>query len=119
MLEIICVPVIVSLVFSLMELYKKFIAKENEKLIRIIPIIACAVGIIAGITCFYVFPTIIVATNVGTAILVGGASGLSATGCNQIFKQLAKFGIDVKETETTSAVETEITTDKETDSTKK
>jgi uncharacterized membrane protein len=98
-----------------MELYKKFIAKDNEKLIRIIPIIACAVGIIAGITCFYVFPTIIVATNVGTATLVGGASGLSATGCNQIFKQLAKFGIDVKETE----VETDETTDKETDNTKK
>ena len=38
MLEIICVPVIVSLVFVLMEIYKKLIAKENEKLIRIIPI---------------------------------------------------------------------------------
>ena len=97
MLEIICVPVIVSLVFALMELYKKYIAKGNEKLIRIIPIIACICGIIAGIICYFAFPSLIAATNLFTAILVGGASGLSATGCNQIFKQLNKYGIDVKE----------------------
>jgi hypothetical protein len=97
MLEIICVPVIVALVFGLMELYKKYIAKGNEKLIRIIPIIACICGIIAGIICFFAFPSLIAATNLFTAILVGGASGLSATGCNQIFKQLTKYGIEVKE----------------------
>ena len=98
MLEIICVPVIATLVFSLMELYKKFIAKSNETLIRIIPIIGCVLGAVAGIVCFYAFPSIISASNIFTAILIGGASGLSATGCNQIFKQLKKFGIDVKET---------------------
>lgn len=102
MLEIICVPVIVALVFSIMEIYKKFIARENETLIRIIPIIGCVLGIVAGIVCFYAFPTIISATNIWSAILIGGASGLSATGCNQIFKQLAKFGIKVKEEETDS-----------------
>lgn len=97
MLEIICVPIIVSLVFTIMEIYKVFIAKENEKLIRIIPLIACVVGVILGIICFYTFPTIISASNLLTAILIGGSSGLSATGCNQIFKQLKKFGIDIKE----------------------
>ena len=97
MLEIICVPIIVSMVFTIMEIYKVFIAKENEKLIRIIPLIACIVGIVLGIICFYAFPTIISASNLLTAILIGGSSGLSATGCNQIFKQLKKFGIDVKE----------------------
>lgn len=102
MLEIICVPVIVALVLSIMEIYKKFIARENETLIRIIPIIGCVLGIVAGIVCFYAFPTIISATNIWSAILIGGASGLSATGCNQIFKQLAKFGIKVKEEETDS-----------------
>ena len=69
----------------------------NEKLIRIIPLIACIVGIVLGILCFYAFPTIISASNLLTAVLIGGSSGLSATGCNQIFKQLKKFGIDVKE----------------------
>ena len=97
MLEIICVPVIVSLVFSIMEIYKRFIAKDKETLVRIIPIIGCVIGIIAGIVCFYAFPSIIAATNIWTAILIGGASGLSATGCNQIFKQMSKFGIEVKE----------------------
>ena len=115
MLEIICVPVIVSLVYSLMALYKKYISKENEKLTRIIPIIAGVLGIIAGIVCFYAFPSIISATNIWVAILIGGASGLSATGCNQIFKQLAKFGINVKETE----VETDDTTETETTETTK
>ena len=99
MLEIICVPVIVSLVFGLMEVYKVLIAKakNQETLIRIIPIIACVLGIVFGILFYYVCPSIVAATNTWTAILIGGASGLSATGCNQIFKQLKKFGIDVKD----------------------
>jgi len=97
MLEIICVPVIVSIVFALMEIYKRYIAKEKETLIRIIPIIACGLGIILGVIFYYALPSMITATNVGVAMLVGGASGLSATGCNQIFKQMKKFGIDVKE----------------------
>lgn len=100
MLEIVCVPVIVTLVFVLMEIYKKFIAKDNEVLIRIIPVIAGVLGIVFGIICFYCVPEIISASNIWTAMLVGGASGLSATGCNQIFKQLKKYGIDVKGTET-------------------
>ena len=99
MLEIICVPVIVSLVFGLMEVYKVLIAKAKNKetLIRIIPIIACVLGIAFGILFYYVCPSIVAATNIWTAILIGGASGLSATGCNQIFKQLKKFGIDIKD----------------------
>lgn len=99
MMEIICVPVIVALVFVIMEIYKRYIAKENETMIRIIPLIAGGLGIMFGIVCFYVFPAIISATNLLTAILVGGASGLSATGCNQIFKQLKKIGFEVKEIE--------------------
>ena len=97
MLEIICVPVIVAIVFALMEIYKVYIAKGNEKLIRFIPLIALGLGAIFGIVFYFAFPSIISASNLFIAILIGGASGLSATGCNQIFKQLKKFGIDVKE----------------------
>ena len=97
MLEIICVPVIVALVFAIMEIYKKYIAKDNEKLIRFIPLIALGLGAILGIVFYFAFPSIVSASNWFIAILIGGASGLSATGCNQIFKQLKKFGIDVKE----------------------
>ena len=103
MLEIVCVPIIVFLVFSIMEIYKKLIAKNNETLIRIIPIIAFAIGVILGvilgIICFYAYSEIITATDIGTAILIGGVSGLSTTGFNQVFKQMRKFGVDVKETE--------------------
>lgn len=99
MLEIICVPVIVAIVFGLMEIYKVYIAKGNEKLIRFIPLIALGLGSLLGIVFYFAFPSIISVSNWFIAILVGGASGLSATGCNQIFKQLKKFGIDVKEVE--------------------
>lgn len=67
-----------------------------EKLVRLIPVISAILGAIAGIVCFYAFPAIIAAQDIVTAILVGMASGLSATGCNQVFKQLSKFGVEVR-----------------------
>ena len=99
MLEIVCVPVITALVFAIVEIYKKYVAKENKVLVAIIPIVAGALGVVLGIICFYALPFMISATNIGVAMLIGGASGLSATGCNQIFKQLKKYGIEVKEVE--------------------
>ena len=44
MLDIVCVQIIVSLVFAIMEVYKKIIAKKNETLI-IISVISCVLGI--------------------------------------------------------------------------
>ncbi len=99
-MQIICVPIIVSAVVCIMQAYKKFIAKSNEILSRIIPILALVLGGVLGILCYYIFPTIIMANSWYMAIIVGAASGLSATGCNQIFKQLKKFGIEVKEVDT-------------------
>jgi len=100
-MEIIAVPAIVSLVFSIMEIYKKVTAKhaKHEDFLRLIPIVSAILGIIAGVVCYFAIPSIIAATDVMTAVLIGGASGLSATGCNQVFKQLHKFGISVKEKE--------------------
>ena len=43
-----------------------------------------------GIICYFALPSIIPADNVVVAIVIGGASGLSATATNQIFKQLSK-----------------------------
>ena len=98
-MEIISVPVIVSLVYSIIEIYKKIIEKYSiyKKLVRLVPIISGMLGIIAGIVCYYVLPQLIPAQDVLTAILVGGASGLSATGCHQIFKQLNKESDEKKE----------------------
>ena len=86
MLEIVCVPIITALVFAIVEIYKKYVAKDKKVLVAIIPIIAGAIGVVLGIICFYALPFMISATNLGVAMLIGGASGLSATGCNQIFK---------------------------------
>jgi len=47
-------------------------------------------GAVLGCAAFYLAPGIIIADNVLTALIIGGASGLTATGANQIFKQLAK-----------------------------
>ena len=95
-MEIIAVPVIVSLVFMVMEIYKKIIEKYStyEMLVRLIPVISAILGVAAGIVCYYAFPQLIPAQDIFSAILIGGASGLSATGCNQIFKQLNKYGKD-------------------------
>jgi integral membrane sensor domain MASE1 len=57
---------------------------------RLIPIIAALLGAIIGVVTFYVYPSVLVADNIWQAIIMGGASGLTATGANQVFKQLQK-----------------------------
>lgn len=98
-MEIICVPVIVAIVYVLIEIYKKWIAKGRGKLLNVIPVIAFIVGATLGVVFFYVAPQIIMASNVWIALVVGICSGLSAVGSNQIFKQLKKYGIEIKEVE--------------------
>ena len=103
MLEIICVPAIMAVVFLLMEVYKKWIAKGREKFITFIPVISGILGLILGVIFYFALPNMIVAGNVFMAMLIGLCSGLSATGCNQIFKQLKKFGLEVKQEPKTTA----------------
>lgn len=87
-IEIISVPVIVSLVYGILAIYKQIVKSEN--LIRLIPLWAALLGAILGVIAFYAVPEIIPADNILMAILIGGASGLAATGTNQIYKQLSK-----------------------------
>jgi hypothetical protein len=98
-MEIICVPAIVAVVYVLIEAYKKLIAKGREKWLNFIPLIATVLGGVLGVVLFFVAPQVIIANNVWIALVVGLCSGLSSTGANQIFKQLEKFGITVKEVE--------------------
>ena len=88
-LELISVPAIVTVVYALIEIIKKCVG-HNEKFKRLIPLIATAIGAICGVVCFFALPSIIPASNVVVAIVIGGASGLTATGTNQIIKQLGK-----------------------------
>lgn len=83
------VPVIVSIVYGYIDLYKQII-NGKEKFMRLIPIIAALLGTLIGIVAFYAYPSVLVVENIWQAIIIGGASGLTATGANQVFKQLQK-----------------------------
>lgn len=87
------VPAIVAIVYVLIEGYKA-IVNGKANCLRFIPLIAAVAGAVLGVVAFYLAPNIILAKDVFTAILVGGASGLAATGTNQIFKQLSKDKVE-------------------------
>jgi FtsH-binding integral membrane protein len=93
-LNFMTVPIIAAVVYGVLTIVKKA-TKDNEKVLRFLPLIAGGLGAILGIIAFFALPDIIPATDAFTAILVGGASGLAATGTNQIVKQLQKFGIQI------------------------
>ena len=88
-LELISVPAIATIVYWVIN-FIIYALQENEKFKRFIPLISAALGAVLGVVAFYALPSIIPADNVCVAILVGGASGLTATGTNQIIKQLTK-----------------------------
>jgi|SRR5574344_534642 hypothetical protein len=88
-LQIISVPAIATIVYWVVNLIK-YATKNNETFKRFIPLVSAGLGAVLGLVCFYGVPDIIAAPNVLVAILSGGASGLSATGCNQVIKQFTK-----------------------------
>lgn len=87
-LELISVPAIAAIVYWVLYLIKG--AVNNEKFNRFIPLLAAGLGVVCGVIAYFAVPAIIPAQNVIVAIVIGGASGLTATGTNQIIKQLEK-----------------------------
>ena len=87
-LTLISVPAIATIVYWVIYLIKTAVNKETFN--RFIPLVAATLGVICGVIAFFVMPQIIPAENVFVAIIIGGASGLTATGTNQIIKQLTK-----------------------------
>ena len=83
----ISLPIIVAIVYMMIEAYKEVIPKDNQKYKRFIPLIALFLGIILGIVGYLLSPDVIPANNILVAIFLGGNSGLAATGANQVFKQ--------------------------------
>lgn len=88
-LNLVSVPVIAAIVYWVANLIK-YVTKQNETVKRWIPVVAAALGAALGVVAFYALPDIVPADNVFVAILIGIASGLTATGTNQIIKQLGK-----------------------------
>ena len=92
-MNVVSVPAIVAIVYGVINLIKHAIG-ESEKFKRLIPLLSAALGAILGIVLYYVMPRIVLAENVYEALIIGVESGLTATGTNQIFKQLNKSNDD-------------------------
>lgn len=92
-MEAVSVPIITIIVYWLITIIKTA-ANNNDKFNRFIPLIACALGSFCGVIAYFAVPGFMPTNNWVVAIVLGGASGLSATGTNQIFKQLGKYNKD-------------------------
>lgn len=83
------VPAIAAVVYFAVELLKYTTGyKENVK--RAIPLISVIFGVICGLICYFAIPNIMPTDNAFVAVVIGAASGLTATGFNQIIKQSRK-----------------------------
>ena len=82
----ITLPVIAALSYMLCEIYKAIFKSENAK--KIIPTVSALVGAVIGVIMFITTPEAIGCEHAWDAILIGCTSGASATGTNQIIKQL-------------------------------
>lgn len=83
--EIVTVPVIVGFCYLVGYLVKLF---KNEKLNDFIPGICIVIGVVLGLVSFYTIPDLVPASDWLAAAVIGGFSGLSATGVNQVVKKL-------------------------------
>ena len=89
LLQIASVPAIAAVVYWIVNLIK-YTTKYNEKLLTFIPLISAVLGVACGLIAFFFIPNVLPTDNVFVAVVLGGASGLTATGFNQIIKQLKK-----------------------------
>lgn len=63
---------------------------SSELADKLIPVICGAVGAVLGVVIFYVYPALIPASDIFSALATGIVSGLSATGVNEAVKQFKK-----------------------------
>lgn len=91
------IPAIAAIVYTIIDIAKTALGGD-DRFKRFIPLIACVLGAGIGAVCFYFVPGIIGSTNILVAIVIGAASGLPATGTNQVVKQLTKGKDSTEET---------------------
>ena len=85
--EIATIPAIAAIVYTIIDIAKTAVG-STEQFKRFIPLISCALGAIIGTITYFCVPGVMETQNVLVAIVLGAASGLSATGTNQAVKQL-------------------------------
>lgn len=87
-LDFIGIPIIIIICYMVGEIYK-VVFKKNTKTYKLIPILVAFIGGVLGIIIYFTSPEVLLnARNIYNAILVGIISGFSATGTNQIIKQI-------------------------------
>ena len=87
MTEITSIPALAAIVYTIIDIAKTALGGD-ERFKRFIPLIACILGAGCGVVAFYCVPGVMETENLLVALVLGAASGLSATGANQIGKQL-------------------------------
>lgn len=93
---IVTIPAIAAIVYTIIDIVKTACGGD-EKFKRFIPLIAATLGGIFGVVAYYFVPGVVETSNVLVAIVLGAASGLSATGTNQAVKQLVKGNDNTEE----------------------
>ena len=83
-------PFIVIVAYAIAEFLKHIVFKDKDEKKKYIPTICAIIGAVIAIILYFFYPQGIGDTNVIAAITDGLFSGLAATGCNQIYKQIAK-----------------------------
>ena len=87
--EIAIIPALAAIVYTLIDVTKTALGGD-EKFKRFIPLIAMVLGAVCGVVAFYCVTGVMETENLLVAIILGASSGLSATGTNQVAKQLTK-----------------------------
>ena len=87
MTEITTIPALAAIVYTIIDIAKTALGGD-ERFKRFIPLIACLLGAGCGVVAFYCVPGVMETENLLVALVLGAARGLSATGANQIGKQL-------------------------------
>lgn len=84
------IPIIVVCCYMIGEIYK-VLFKNKQEAYKLIPVLMAITGGLFGIIIFLTNPEIMLdAENIWIALGIGIVSGVSATGTNQIIKQLFK-----------------------------
>ena len=87
MLEICSIPVIASLCFGFIEVLKRTF-RYDAKLKNTYPLISAALGTMLGVVTYVADPSLMLTDSVFTSALAGMASGLSATGSNEMIRRM-------------------------------
>lgn len=85
-MSIISIPTIVVISYLITEVFKLFL--KNHK--KYLPVIAGCSGAIIALIMYLITPSLLNNVDVFTALALGIVSGLSATGSNQVLKQLLR-----------------------------